>query len=180
MKIAAYHSPAIMKSLPEMSAERTQTILSLRVFWHRIFDPCPTLESSALDARELFESFMDDEYESGRPYDWTLHLRLLDWLRSQKKHLSLATNKEIQLEMAAAAAYSWCTSDLSNSLCLLLQLKGWRETAIHAVKYKSIFSAPTCVLVELEQTILAKSHQFKIASNKKELLAATWQRLPED
>lgn len=96
---------------------------SLRVYWHTLFDTCPSLlELSGPEGLSIFHPFMSWAADHRLRMDWTLYLQLYAWLtRSEFRH---RLNDRHEQQLVAAAAARWATSDRGPSAGVAISRQG--------------------------------------------------------
>lgn len=108
----ALMSPELNAKYPTDHKAFVRIDVSLRMYWHTLFDICPELlELSGLDGMSIFRPFMAWAGEKKLAFDWSYYLWVYAWLRqSPFKERLLADDKYLRSVMAASAA-RWAILD---------------------------------------------------------------------
>ena len=119
-------------------------LFSLRMLWHRVYDPCPLLEKTMGDRHgEFFDHSLEVLNDRQHALDWSLHLELIEILQDFQPKVSI----ELLYELAAASAVNWCFQDWSNYLGVAIVHRALPGECIVAEKVTQPFSAPDCFVI---------------------------------
>lgn len=106
---------------------------SLRVYWHTLFDICPSLlELSGPDGMAIFRPFMAWAARRRLAFDWSFYLWAYVWLRESEFKDRLEDGELLQAIMGASAA-RWAILDRSRDCGIVL---GCAETNDLVVGWK--------------------------------------------
>ncbi|MBJ2180556.1 methanobactin biosynthesis cassette protein MbnC [Pseudomonas veronii] len=92
---------------------------SLRVYWHTLFDICPSLlELSGPDGLAIFRPFMSWAAEQRLSLDWTYYLWVDVWLQQSPFRQQLTPT--LRYSLMGASAARWATGDRSECNGIIL------------------------------------------------------------
>lgn len=175
MNIELLFSPREVKKLPLKSVERTIAQCSLRMFWHRVFDPCSKLRESTNNNTIFFEDFMEWANANDINFDWKTHLYLLKWTRNSDRYLRL--NEELYIEILAASAQRWCVSDFSKDISIFVYTPLLPYNAIWARKNISTYEGPKCKLISFDKPLIISKEAHQSSDNRDIFLSDAWQEI---
>jgi hypothetical protein len=138
----AYPAPALLRGLPRQSRAHTLTWLSLRSFWHELYDPCPRLREhlgTSIDA--CFDAFIDAVVASGHRMDWTLHLELAAYCGIEAAGLLE--------EVCVAAVRRWVRMDCTVAAWIALRPAASAERVFVGVRASSLNQSPQVLRAKL-------------------------------
>lgn len=102
--------PARQGDFPRESKAFVRIDTSLRIYWHTLFDICPSLlEISPPDGLAIFRPFMAWAASQQLSMNWAYYLHVHQWLRESEFRDRLSA--EITLSLMGASAARWATSD---------------------------------------------------------------------
>jgi uncharacterized repeat protein (TIGR04061 family) len=111
-------NPARQKAYPRDSRGYVRIDMSIRSYWHTLFDTVPALlELSGPDGNAIFQPFMEWAEDNEISFHWTYHLWVYEWLLQSEFKRRLGP--ELALKMMAAAATRW-TVEREPDQCLLV------------------------------------------------------------
>ncbi|MFI5362136.1 MAG: hypothetical protein ACHQ49_09225 [Elusimicrobiota bacterium] len=147
MNRAALFTRAAANALPEGSKERALATAGLRRWWHALFDPCPELSRRYGDGnRDFMDPFLESADRDRLAMDWTLHARLLTWMKETRP---AELDAALAQELLAAAAARWANFDQSGARGALLYFTGMGGLGVAAWKPRSAEEDSRVVLIRL-------------------------------
>jgi uncharacterized repeat protein (TIGR04061 family) len=134
----AFTRPALLRALPRDSRAFVRVDVSLRAYWHQIFDICPSLlQLSGADGMTIFLPFFEFVEAKKLTLDWNFHLWLYLWLKESQFRESV--NEDILLELMGAAAARWAVLDRGRNCGVALGCQendhvviGWKCNCVDA------------------------------------------------
>lgn len=130
-------SPARRDSYPRDSRAYVCIDMSIRSYWHNLFDAVPQLlDLSGPDGRAIFLPFMLWANENGLSLNWTYHLWVCEWLLTSEFRDRL--DEDLIVKMMAASAGRW-TREMTPTQCgLVLGSRSIGDKAVVGWKLDSI------------------------------------------
>lgn len=131
-------SPKAILDYPQDSLAYGRIDVSLRAYWHSIFDICPELlDLSGPDGMAIFTPFMEWARERGIRFTWSYYLWLYRWL--QRSAFSDRLTDELLLSLMGASAARWAIRDRSPASGLVIGcaatpnlVVGWKCNSLDA------------------------------------------------
>ena len=153
-------NPARQNSYPEDLRGYVRIDISLRSYWHTLFDTCPQLlELSGPDGRAIFIPFMAWAREQKLSLDWTYFLWVYQWLLQSEFRDRL--DEHVLLPIMTASATRWMMLDRDMDSCAIVLGSASLNGAIIGSKYNSIYSGLEQIeLVEFDSPLPAPDNQF--------------------
>ncbi len=109
-------NPARQDAYPRNSRGYVRIDVSLRMYWHNLFDAVPQLlELSGPDGRAIFLPFMEWAREKKLSFNWAYHLWVYEWLLQSQFRDRLGA--DLLLKTMATSAARWTGSDRDPDYC---------------------------------------------------------------
>jgi uncharacterized repeat protein (TIGR04061 family) len=153
-------NPARQGCYPKDSRGFVRIDISLRSYWHTLFDTCPQLlELSGPDGRAIFIPFMAWAREKNLSFNWTYFLWVYQWLTQSEYRDQL--DDHILLPIMTAAATRWMMLDRDTDCCTIVLASPSLKGAVIASKYNTIYSGLEQVEhVEFDDPLPVPQDQF--------------------
>jgi methanobactin biosynthesis cassette protein MbnC len=137
------------QSLTVGTREREAAILSMRAWWHVIFDPCPNLlKICPPDGGDIFQRFMKWADGARPSMRWSLHLHLFSWLLADEKYSGAITDS-LLIEGIAAAASRWAIFDRGPQAGLVIGCQRLKDRVVVGWKCRSATKARTINMLKV-------------------------------
>ncbi len=109
-------NPARHDAYPRTSRGYVRVDISLRAYWHFLFDSVPQLlELTGPDGRAIFLPFMEWAKERKLSFNWTYFLWVYEWLLQSEFREQL--EPDLLLKMMATSAARWTGRDRDTDCC---------------------------------------------------------------
>lgn len=154
-------NPVRQSAYPRNSRGYVRIDMSLRQYWHNLFDPVPQLlEFSGPDGRAIFLPFMAWARERELSLDWSYHLWVYEWLLQSEFRDRLET--DLLLKIIATSAARWTGSDRDPDNCgIVIGSSLIGDKAVVGWKFRSIATDFLEVeQVEFDEPLPAPSGNF--------------------
>jgi methanobactin biosynthesis cassette protein MbnC len=133
----SYLSYEKCQTLEVGTREREAANISLRAWWHVMFDPCPTLlKVCPPDGGDIYQRFLKWADEARPSMRWNLHLHLFSWLLADEKYASAITDASL-VEGMAAAASRWSIFDRSPNAGIVIGCQRLKDRVVVGWKGRS-------------------------------------------
>jgi uncharacterized repeat protein (TIGR04061 family) len=128
----AFTRPHMLQALPKDSKAFVRVDVSLRAYWHTIFDICPLLlDLAEQDDMAIFRPFMDYVEEKNLSLDWSFYLWIYDMLKQSRFRDRLGD--ELLLQLMGAAAARWAVLNRGRNCGLVV---GCRDISTIVASWK--------------------------------------------
>lgn len=153
-------NPARQNRYPRESRGYVRIDISLRTYWHALFDTCPQLlDLSGPDGRAIYIPFMAWAREKELSFNWTYFLWVYQWLAQSDFRDRLDEN--ILLPMMTASATRWMMMDRDPASCAIVIACRSLNGAVIGRKYDTIYAGLEQIEhVEFESPLPAPESQF--------------------
>jgi uncharacterized repeat protein (TIGR04061 family) len=112
-------APDRLSDFPRDSRSFVRVDSSIRLYWHTLFDICPSLlELGDPEGLEIFRPFMRWAVEREISFGWSYYLWVYRWLR-QSEFANRLSEEHLVTLMGASAA-RWAVSDRSSDCGIVL------------------------------------------------------------
>lgn len=132
-------NPARQNHYPRDSRGYVRIDISLRAYWHTLFDTCPQLlDLSGPDGRAIYIPFMAWAREMELSFNWTFFLWVYHWLTQSEFQDRL--DESILLPIMTASATRWMTLDRDPEFYAIVIASPSLRGAVMGAKYHTIYS----------------------------------------
>jgi uncharacterized repeat protein (TIGR04061 family) len=132
-------NPARQNAYPRESRGFVRIDVSLRTYWHALFDSCPQLlELSGPDGRAIYIPFMAWARERRLSFNWTYFLWVYRWL--QQSEFKDRLTQDMLMPILTAAASRWIMLDRDTDKCMIVLGSRSIDGVVLGSKYDSLYS----------------------------------------
>ncbi len=154
----ALTDPSRINDYPVDSRAYGRIDVSLRAYWHALFDSCPELlELSGPDGMSIFRPFMAFAREKELCFSWTYYLWVYEWLKQSEFRSRLTDENRVSLMGASAAR--WAIRDRGPD-CGLIIGRGGAPTLVVGWKCHTVHTGRQVELIEPEEPLPAPKETF--------------------
>lgn len=147
--LPALLNPARQADYPRDSRQFVRIDTSLRVYWHTLFDICPSLLTLAPpDGLALFRPWMTWAEQQQLSMNWTFYLWVAAWLEDSPFAGQLTD--AIRQELMAASAARWAMADRSRALGVALASPHMADTLVLGWKNQRVDGGREVECLELD------------------------------
>lgn len=153
-------NPERQRNYPRDSRGYVRIDMSIRAYWHALFDTCPQLlEFSGPDGGAIFVPFMAWAKERKLSFNWTFYLWVYEWLLQSEFHDRLG--EHVILPIMTASASRWMMLDRDTDSCAIILASASLNGAVVGSKYNTIYSGLQQVEhVQFENSLPAPKNSF--------------------
>jgi uncharacterized repeat protein (TIGR04061 family) len=132
-------NPTRQGSYPEDSRAFVRIDISIRSYWHTLFDTCPRLlDFTGPDGHDIYMPFMAWAIERKLTFGWSFFLWVYEWLLQSEFRDRLGD--EQLMPIMTAAATRWMMLDRDTDKCqLILGSRSLDGAAVVAAKIDSVY-----------------------------------------